>query len=134
MFPDPRAVRGWKWDIPGFGSAYARAQHLQAEALSDEILISINDRETDPSVRRVEFDMRKWLMSKLAPMTYGDKLTLAGDPDAPLVHVHKLDELLATMTGPELDALERFAQARLEALEQRTIEGQAIDVTEDSKK
>jgi hypothetical protein len=106
---------------------------LQSEAWADELAELAVEDEKDPSSRRVTFDIRKFLISKHAPMTYGDKITIAGDPNAPLVRISKLDEMLATMTGPELDALEAFARARLEALEQRTIEGRAVDITEDSK-
>lgn len=33
---------------------------------------------------RLRVDTRKWLMSKMAPKKYGDKLELAGDAKAPL--------------------------------------------------
>ena len=35
---------------------------------------------------RVRIDARKWLLSKLAPKKYGDKLEFAGDPNNPIVH------------------------------------------------
>jgi hypothetical protein len=37
-----------------------------------------------------------------------DKLTLAGDPDAPLRHVVELEEAIQSLSEPELLALERF--------------------------
>lgn len=33
---------------------------------------------------RLQVDTRKWLLSKLAPKKYGDKLEIAGDPSAPI--------------------------------------------------
>lgn len=35
--------------------------------------------------QRLQVDTRKWLLSKLAPKKYGEKLELSGDPAAPLV-------------------------------------------------
>lgn len=93
-----------------FRDRYARAREAQAEAMADEIL-SIADEECT-TVRadkhgsrdddgdgntvvvfdsaavqrnRLRVDARKWLLSKLIPKKYGDKLELAGDKAAPFV-------------------------------------------------
>ena len=34
--------------------------------------------------KKVQIDTRKWLLSKLAPKKYGDKLELSGDKENPL--------------------------------------------------
>ena len=34
--------------------------------------------------RKLQIDTRKWLLSKIAPRTYGDKLEISGDADNPL--------------------------------------------------
>jgi hypothetical protein len=34
---------------------------------------------------KLQVDTRKWLLSKLAPKKYGDKLEVSGDPANPLV-------------------------------------------------
>jgi len=52
-------------------------------------------------------------MSKLHPQRHGDKVQVAGDPAAPIVHVAGVD--LKRLSSAELDALERFADARLAA-------------------
>ena len=33
----------------------------------------------------LQIDTRKWLLSKLAPKKYGDKIELSGDKDNPLM-------------------------------------------------
>ncbi len=99
-------------DVDGFGSRYARAREAQMEEWSDEIVEISNNGKLDPQDRRVRIDTKKWLMSKLAPKRYGDKLTLAGDPVAPLLHERQLDEVISSLSEPELAALERFAQER----------------------
>ena len=97
-----------------FSAAYARARRQQIEAWSDELLKIADDPRLEPNDRRVRLDTRKWLMSKLHPARYGDKVTVAGDPDEPQRHVvSRLD--VAKLSGPELDALERFTDARLAA-------------------
>jgi len=55
-------------------------------------------------------------MSKHAPALYGDKLTVAGDPNAPLLHVHTV-QTLEQLGDEELEILERFCETRLAALE-----------------
>jgi hypothetical protein len=114
--PTPRAVRGWKYDVEGFGAAYARAREIRAEVWEDDLKTLADDRAIDPSTRRVEFDIKKWLMSKSAPQLYGDKVTLAGDPNAPLRHV-ELEEVIQSLSEPELLALERFTDAVIAARE-----------------
>lgn len=42
---------------------------------------------------RLQVDTRKWLLSKLAPKKYGDKLTLAGDEDSPL-KIEKIERVV----------------------------------------
>ena len=115
--PTPRAVRGWKYDVEGFGAAYARAREIRAEVWEDDLVKLANDRDIDPSVRRVEFDIKRWLMSKSAPQIYGDKLTLAGEPNAPLRHVLSIEESISRLSEPELLALERFTDAVIAARE-----------------
>ena len=56
-------------------------------------------------------------MSKVLPKIYGDKLTVAGDPRAPLHHVVEMVDL-AALSDAELDALEAFAEVRLSAIAQ----------------
>ena len=100
--PDPRTVRQWKYDVDGFGPAYARAQALQAEAWGDEIIELRNADDIDPQARRVRFDITRWVMSKTAPHIYGDKLTVAGDPSAPLHHVVHITEAIDELSEAEL--------------------------------
>lgn len=75
-----------------FAEQYARAREAQMDAMSDEILAIADDstRDTmtvghDDSTRevadnewinrsRLRVDTRKWLMGKLAPKKYGDKV------------------------------------------------------------
>ncbi len=59
---------------------YARAKLQGMEAIADEIMEIADECETSSdavSKARVQIDSRKWLLSKLLPKRYGDKLDVA---------------------------------------------------------
>src|SRR5690606_8051201 len=71
-------------DRDGFSERYARARELGYEVMADE-LIEIADGGSDDWQRdRLRVDARKWLLAKALPKRYGDRVTLAGDAEAPL--------------------------------------------------
>jgi hypothetical protein len=113
--PPESTVRWWYLtDTDGFAARYMRARESQAEAWADQIVEISQERHTEPNDRRVRVDTKKWLMSKLHPRRYGDKVTVSGDPDAPIRHMVATVEL-EKLSAAELDALERFCEARLAA-------------------
>jgi hypothetical protein len=90
----------WKYlaRTPGANDRYAHAKQLQAEILAAEILsiadtiqegVKTVEKPTGTEVttgdmidhRRLRVDSRKWLLSKLLPKKYGDKLDLTTDGD-----------------------------------------------------
>jgi hypothetical protein len=83
--PPRRTVRDWvAKDWHGFGAIYARARQEQYEGWVEEILEISDDAALDPNDRRIRVDSRKWLLSKLLPKQYGDKIevnaTISRDP------------------------------------------------------
>jgi transposase-like protein len=89
--PSESLVRKWTTLEPEFGTQYARAREAGMDAMADEILAIADDvasdyKETADGRKvidqeainrsRLRVDARKWLMSKIAPKTYGDKLDL----------------------------------------------------------
>jgi hypothetical protein len=101
--PSEAAVRGWALDLQSpFSAQYAKARELQAERWSDELLDIADDgtndfvkRETDRGATvvvdsdhiarsRLRVDTRKWLLSKMLPKKYGEKLVHGGDPANPI--------------------------------------------------
>lgn len=85
--PDKATVFRWLAKHEAFRDKYARARELQMEAMAVEILEIADDSEGDRTKEgafvsehvqrsRLRVDTRKWLMSKLAPKKYGDKLDL----------------------------------------------------------
>lgn len=110
-FPDKATVCRWLAVHPAFRDQYAQAREAQAEHMADEILDIADDGtndwmerkdEDDPDKTigwrengeamqrsRLRVDTRKWLLSKLLPKKYGEKLTqeLTGKDGAPLVPI-----------------------------------------------
>lgn len=97
--PSKSAVFKWLAQRKDFADQYARAREAQADALFDEILGIADDGKNDTytdeegNVRtnqdviarsRLRVDARKWMAGKLRPKVYGEKLELAGDPQAPI--------------------------------------------------
>ena len=102
-FPHHETVRRWLHKSDEFRGMYARAKAIQCLTLAeqiidisddssnDEIEVEITEGVTATQVNRevidrarIRIDSRKWLCAKLAPRIFGDKITHAGDPDAPL--------------------------------------------------
>jgi hypothetical protein len=72
--PPETTVLGWIEREPVFAERYARARQRQYQRWAEEILEISDDVTLDPNDRRVRVDSRKWLLSKLLPKQYGDKI------------------------------------------------------------
>lgn len=87
----------WCSENKQFADQYARAMDARTDAMADEILDIADDASNDWQINpetgkeyintevvqrsRLRVDARKWLMSKMAPKKYGDKVdvTSAGE-------------------------------------------------------
>ena len=94
-------------DRDGLGARYARARALQIDCLADEVLTVAYRSDLDPAERRVITENLRWLLSKLRPERFGDRLLVAGDPENPIQHLHTQINL-AELSPDALDALEHF--------------------------
>jgi hypothetical protein len=80
-------VYGWKKDLPVFAERYARARQIQVERMADEILDIANGSVPTEGITtwdqlqrdRLKIDTRKFLLAKVLPKTFGDKLAVAQD-------------------------------------------------------
>jgi hypothetical protein len=101
--PPESTVREWaSRDVNGFAAHYAHAREALVEYWADDI-VRISDDSTGDTITdefgnarqntewvsrsKLRVDTRKWLLSKLRPDKYGDKLELSGDPKKPLVPI-----------------------------------------------
>jgi hypothetical protein len=112
--PSEGTVRAWsREDRGGFAARFRIARDLQLDCWSDQIVDLADRGELDPRDRAIRIDTRKWVMSKLAPRRYGDRLLVSGEAENPLVVMHKHVSLDSLSLG-QLDALEAFAQSVVE--------------------
>lgn len=85
---------GWLEGDADLADRYARARENLIERMANEIL-EISDQDVEIQAdgkkdwaavqkHKLQVDTRKWLLSKLAPKKYGEKLEIAGDADRPL--------------------------------------------------
>ena len=90
----------WIREKPEFAQQYARATEERTEAMSEDILDIADDGSNDlmtiqkgskeyevenkevTNRSRLRVDTRKWLMSKMKPKKYGDKLDVMSDGKA----------------------------------------------------
>lgn len=102
--PNRSTIYEWIAKHPEFSNNYARAKELQMELMAEEIIdiadenandtLTINKNGRDIDVPNMEYmrrsqiriDARKWLMSKLMPKKFGDRLDLnhGGQTDNPV--------------------------------------------------
>lgn len=92
-FPNPKTVYEWIITNDSFSKKYARARELQAEFMAEKMIEIADDSTNDTIIgysksgepmemenkewvnrSKLKVDTRKWLMSKLAPKRFGDKI------------------------------------------------------------
>lgn len=91
---------------------YVRAIEIRAEHMASELL-QIADSDAfmqHPEMasalvnkQRLAVDTRKWLLSKMLPRKYGDRIEVSGDPTAPIV---TRIELVAVEPQPQAKVIE----------------------------
>lgn len=105
--PSSSTVLGWVLDDrEGFSDRYKAARELCLEAWADDVIEIGDDATNDWMVRhgedsagwqangdhisraRLRIESRKWMLSRLRPDKYGDRVQVAGDPNAPVAHTH----------------------------------------------
>ena len=94
---------GWVNVDQELADRYTRAREDLIERMAQEVLeLSDVDVGLQPDGKKdwaavqkhkLQVDTRKWLLSKLAPKKFGDKLELTGDPDRPLA-IQKIERVV----------------------------------------
>ncbi len=76
-FPSDKAFYRWLLDHKELRELYAQARDAQSQVLADQIL-PLADSATAENwqAKRLQVEARKWLLSKLQPQKYGDKLEI----------------------------------------------------------
>jgi hypothetical protein len=100
--PAASTVKRWAIELrgqdgaPNFADEYARARAIGYECLAEQVIAIGDDpcyfdgKPDNVLVQRARLmsENRKWLLSKLLPRQFGDKVTqeLVGDPERPVVN------------------------------------------------
>lgn len=98
--PNVNVVIRWLNSNAEFADAYARAKQLQADFLGEDILDIIDDPSLQPHDKRIRFEGRKWLMSKLKPRVYGDSIDVTSKGEAlaaPVINQVTIDQRVQTL-------------------------------------
>lgn len=107
----------WREKFPAFGEAYARARQRSGEASESRIQAIMDDARAgkiDAQTARVLIDGEKWLASKRAPRTHGDRVEVEHSgtvgPMQVIVNVVRADPTTKAIdVSPVIDALPESA-------------------------
>jgi hypothetical protein len=108
--PDKSTVFRWLAVRKDFQDQYARAMYARADVYAEEIIEISDDGRNDTyededghettnhdviAQSRLRVDTRKWLMARMAPRKYGDRVTQvqAGDPENPVQTVTRVERV-----------------------------------------
>ena len=108
--PTKSTIIRWLGEHDEFCDQYARAREIQALVMVDELMEIADDSRNDwierenkdgqleiafnsEAVQRSKLrsDTRKWLMGKMAPKRFGDKMQVTGKDGGAIEHQHKRD-------------------------------------------
>jgi hypothetical protein len=81
-----------------FAGKYARARARGYMARADALMDTAADETIEPASRRIIVDTQKWELARMLPKLFGDKVTLAGDADAPFSV--KVESITRTIVDP----------------------------------
>ncbi|EFF6379721.1 DNA-binding protein [Escherichia coli] len=96
--PNRSTILKWFRDVPEFSTMYARAKEIGFEILADEIIdLADAEENTDKDQLRrhqLMIDTRKWLLAKLQPRKYGERVTqeIVGNKDEAPVQVAEVSK------------------------------------------
>jgi len=111
--PNERTVRSWALDTTSpFFPQYARAREIAYHSMADELLEIADDGTNDWMERngdevqngeamarsRLRVDTRKWMLSKMLPKIYGEKIVHAGDDESPIKHAGRIELVIVDPT------------------------------------
>ena len=102
-------VLDWTQANATFGEQYTRARQIGYQLLADELIEIADDSSGDvietedgPKANaeftarsRLRLDTRKWMLSKMLPKVYGDKLELGGELN------HRVEKVVREVVDPK---------------------------------
>ncbi len=130
--PAESTVREWVMDDRGgFAAQYARAREVGYQRLAEDVLEIADDGTNDTYLdedgeerknrdvierSRLRVDTRKWLLARVLPKIYGDKIALTGADGGPLqIQAVRFAEVVAAAAVPVLIEGATHEREQLEA-------------------
>lgn len=103
-YPTRTTVYEWMRDSPQFSNNYAIAKEGYADVVFEDMMGISDNPELDPQRARLMIDTRKWVLGRIKPKKYGDKLAVGGAEDMPPIQTqNQLD--VSKLTLEQLEAL-----------------------------
>lgn len=81
-------------DVSGFRERYVTAQQQRAAIWGEELMDIADNEDESPFRSSLRLRTRQWMLSKLMPRTFGDKLALTGPDGGPVALAKAPDEEL----------------------------------------
>ena len=104
--PAQSSVFLWLQKHSEFSEQYARAREAQMELWAGQIVEIADETNDDVQRARLRVDTRKWLMSKLAPKKYGDKVTNEHTgPDGGPVQIERIERAIIDPPNRDSESL-----------------------------
>ena len=124
LMPSRSSVILWLTQYEGFSVRYARAREAQADYLLEELVQIADDGSNDTYISedgkeltnqdviarsRLRVDARKWVIAKLAPKKYGEKISqeITGKDGKDLPSNQQILNIPANATPAQIEALAR---------------------------
>ena len=121
--PDVKTIDGWRDKDSAFNHAYAQARSAMVDCWGSQILDIADDSSKDIKIvetkngpvelvdhevtkrSELRINTRKWLMSKMRPELYGDKLEVQNNVNLQTQKLVTLENTLSNLSDDEYEAL-----------------------------
>src|SRR5215216_158573 len=111
------SARHWvKTDKNGFAQKYHEARAMMVDCWADELHCVAYQPDMDPADKRVVTENLRWLLGKLAPKRFSERLLVSGDNENPIQHQLnvQIEDALDSLSSKQLDALVQFTSTLIE--------------------
>jgi hypothetical protein len=89
--PPAATIREWVKTDAVFGTQWKEHRQVGMDAVADDLLDIADNQGGDVHRDRLRLDTRKWLLSRWAPQSYGDRVAVTGAEDGPPIQISDTD-------------------------------------------
>ena len=98
-----RSIYAWRTKFPEFEDQVVKAQLMGADAIADQMLEIADDDASPPQYVKNKLDTLRWLLSKLYPAKYGERMSLEVSQQVSIREA--LEEAKARVAGRVIDVV-----------------------------